>query len=170
LSHWCRCSNSKSASVSPVANDISIGKRGACTDYSSYISPALQHYYGIGSVPGGLPRCWPECLAVPGLENADWGFDFNRATSLICCEFDRDAADQPESTSCCDPGIRCNWQRDRNTRARGGFQRTLAQFFAACFTDYSEPFAVQPCSVQAARSLFARRRRKLLANIADPKI
>jgi hypothetical protein len=28
---------------------------------------------------------------------------------------------------CCDPRVRCRWQRDRNARARGRFQRVLGK-------------------------------------------
>jgi hypothetical protein len=32
-------------------------------------------------------------------------------------------------TRCCDSRLRCRWQRDRNARARGRVQRTLAPIF-----------------------------------------
>src|SRR5262245_2569801 len=37
-----------------------------------------------------------------------------------------------------------SWQRDRDARTRGRFQRVLA---SCKFTDYSEPFAVRLCSI-----------------------
>src|SRR5262249_3597743 len=48
--------------------------------------------------------------------------------------------------------LRSGWQRDRDARAQARVRSVVG---LGNFTDYSTPFAVQVCSLQALRSAFA---------------